>query len=95
MDVNKFHQMLGHPDEAKTRAVAKYYGIKMTGEFKVCSHCAEAKAKAASIPKYVPEEKTSKIPGECLCFDLSSIKSRSYGGAKIWMLVLNQATGYM
>ena len=82
MDVNKFHQVLGHPSEAKTRAVASYYGVKLTGEFKVCSHCAEAKAKAAAIPKTIEDEKRSKTPGERLAFDVSSIKARSYGGAK-------------
>ena len=34
----RFHELLGHPAEAKTRAVANYYGVKLTGEFKVCSH---------------------------------------------------------
>ena len=56
--------------------------MKLTGEFKVCSHCAEAKARAAAIPKTVEDEKRSKTPGERLAFDVSSIKARSYGGAK-------------
>ena len=95
VDVMRFHELLGHPSEAKTRAVAKYYGVKLTGEFKVCSDCAEAKARAAAIPKNVEDEKRSKTPGERLAFDVSSIKARSYGGAKYWLLVMDDATGFI
>ena len=73
--------------------VARYYGVKLTGEFKVCSNCAEAKA--AAIPKFVDDEKKSKTPGERLSFDVSSIKARSYGGAKYWLLVMDDATGFI
>ena len=75
VDVMRFHDVLGHPSEAKTRAVACYYGVKLTGKFKVCTHCAEAKAKAAAIPKSIDEEKKSKVPAERLFFDVSSIKA--------------------
>ena len=45
---NCFHELLGNAsDEAKTRAVAKCCGVKLTGTFEVCSHCARAKAKQA------------------------------------------------
>ena len=89
------HELLGHPAEAKTRAVANYYGVKLIGKFKVCTHCAEAKAKAAAIPKTVDDEKKSKIPGERLAFDVSSIKTRSYGGARYWLLVMDDAIGFI
>ena len=61
----------------------------------MCSHCAEGKAKAAAIPKTVEDEKRSKKPGERLAFDVSSIKARSYGGAKYWLLVMDDATGFI
>ena len=93
--IMRFHELLGHPSEAKTRAVASYYGVKLIGDFEVCSHCAEAKAKAAAIPKTVDDEKRSKKPGERLSFDVSSIKARSYGGAKYWLLVMDDATGFI
>lgn len=95
INVMRFHELLGHPSEAKTRAVASYYGVKLTGEFKVCSHCAEAKARAAAIPKTVEDEKRSKTPGERLAFDVSSIRARSYGGSKYWLLVMDDATGFI
>ena len=35
------------------------------------------------------------VPGERLAFDVSSIKSRSYGGAKFWLLVMDDCTGFI
>ncbi len=86
--------MLGHCGEEKTRAVAKYYGVKLSGEFTPCPDCAKAKAKQANVPKSIPDEKRSKIPGERLFFDISSIKSRSFGGTKFWLLIVDDATGF-
>ena len=95
VDIMRFHDLLGHKGEAKTRAVASYYGVKLTGKWRACTHCAEAKAKAAAIPKSVDEGKRSKTPGERLAFDVSSIKAKSYGGAKFWLLVMDDATGFI
>jgi len=95
VDVNEFHELLGHPSESKMRFIAKYYGVKLTGKFKVCTHCAEAKARQANIPKDVPEENKTEVPGERLHMDISSIKARSFGGAKYWLLVLDEATGFI
>ena len=36
IDINKFHALLGHVSEDKTRAVAKYYGAKLVGTFRAC-----------------------------------------------------------
>ena len=44
--------------------------------------------------RFNQKEKRSKIPGERLCFDVSSVKARSFGGAKFWLLVMDDATGY-
>ena len=95
VNVNRFHELLGHPSESKTRAVAKYYGVKLTGSFKTCASCAKAKARQANIPKSIPEEKRSKKPGERLMFDVSSIKKKSFGGAKFWLLIMDDATGFI
>ena len=46
------------------RFIAKYYGVKLTGKFEVCTHCAQAKAKQAKIPKDVPDEHKTEVPGE-------------------------------
>ena len=95
IDVNEFHALLGHPSESKMRFIAKYYGVKLKGKLEVCSHCAQAKIRQANIPKEVPEEDKSDVPGERLHMDISSIKARSLGGAKYWLLVLDEATGFI
>ena len=93
-DVNCFHELLGHPSEAKTRLVANYYGVQLSGKFKTCAACVKAKAKQADIPKKLEKGKRSDKPGEKLMFDISSIKTRSIGGAKYWLLVVDDATGF-
>ena len=95
IDVNEFHGLLGHPSESKMRFIAKYYGVKLKGKFEVCPHCAQAKIRQANIPKEVPDEDKSDVPGEKLHMDISSIKARSFGGAKYWLLVLDEATGFI
>ena len=94
IDINRFHALLGHVSEEKTRAVAKYYGVKLVGKFEVCSACAEAKARQKNVPKSVTEDRRCNVVGERLHMDISSIKARSFGGAKYWLLVLDEATGY-
>ena len=94
VDVNYFHELLGHFGEKKTREIANYYNIKLSGKFNPCSDCAKGKAKQANVPKGVPDEKRSKLPGERFFLDISSIKSRSFGGSKFWLLVVDDATGY-
>jgi hypothetical protein len=32
------------------------------------------------------------LPGECLYVDISSIKERSFGGAKFWALIVDDCT---
>ena len=94
VDVNKFHALLGHVSEEKTRAVAKYYGVKLAGKFNPCSACAEAKARQKNVPKNIADDRRCNIVGERLHMDISSIKAKSFGGAKYWLLVLDEATGY-
>ena len=67
----------------------------MTGSFKSCSHCAKRKARQANIPKSISEEKRSKKLGKRLMFDISSMTVRIFGGAKFWLLVMNDDTGFI
>ena len=34
----------------------------------------------------------STIPGERICFDISSVQQKSYGGSKFWLLIVDQCT---
>ena len=53
VEVNWFHELLGHPGEAKTRIVAECHGVKLTGKFKACAACAKAKIGQANVSKLV------------------------------------------
>jgi len=55
VDVNHFHQLLGHLGQVKTREIAKYYGIKLTCKYKPCLDCVKGKAKQANVPKGIPD----------------------------------------
>jgi len=79
VDVNYFNELLGHFGEDKTRAIAKYYGIKLFGKFKPCSDCVKANARYDNVPKSIPDEKKSKISGERFFLDIRSVKLRSFG----------------
>ena len=92
-DVNVFHRKMGHMNEAMTRKVAKNHGVELTGKFKVCEACAEAKAKKKDIRKGESVKKDWK-PGEKLWMDVSSIKQQSYAGSKFWLLIVDDRTDY-
>jgi len=85
-----FHHQLGHPSEAITRATARYMQIHVTGTLPPCQNCAMGKARQKPVPK--TNANTSKIPGERLYIDISSIKAMSLGGAKFWLLAVDEAT---
>ena len=85
-----FHHQLGHPSEAVTRAMARYLQVEMSGSMPPCENCAMGKARQKNVPKL--NEHGSKIPGERLYIDISSIKARSLSGSKFWLLVVDEAT---
>ena len=92
VNINCFRELLEHPSEAKTRAVAKCCGMKLTGTFEVHFHCVRAKAKRANVPRRL-SKKRSKTQPERLHFHVSSTKAKSFGGPKFWLLIVDDATG--
>ncbi len=94
IDINELHCLLDHALEDKARAVSKHHGIKVIDKFNTCSACAEAKARQLNILKEIPTGSKSTIVDERLHMDISSIKARSFGGAKSWLLVMDDASGY-
>jgi hypothetical protein len=93
IDIMKFHDMLGHVSESTTKKTAEYYGVKLIGSFEVCSDCAKAKARQKNIPKG-NDTVHATSNGERLFIDISSIKTTSFGGAKFWLLVVDDKTDY-
>ena len=90
LNVNALHRMLGHTSEAVTRKTAKSMGHEVTGTFQPCSSCGIGKAKQKNVCKKSEGRATEK--GERFCMDISHIKATSFGGAKFWNLIVDEAT---
>jgi hypothetical protein len=91
VDINDFHQLMGHVNEDSLCKMADYYGLKLRGQFNKCFECSLAKICQRNVGKTT--EKTSKIPGERLMVDnISFVLSPSFGGSKFWIMVLDDCT---
>ena len=90
MPIKVFHERLGHASEDVTKATAENLGIKLIGKLEVCEDCALAKSRRTPVSK----EATNKeeVPGGRLSIDITSIRQESYGGAKFWCMVQDEAT---
>jgi hypothetical protein len=51
IDLNKFHDMIGHCCVERLKKTANIHGLKLKGEFKVCEDCAVAKARQRNVNK--------------------------------------------
>lgn len=91
IDINYFHQSLGHPSVDIMKNTAQHHNIKLSGDLDKCYECAISKAKATKISKINNNKSTTK--GERLYVDISYIKQKSYGGSKFWLLIVDEATG--
>jgi hypothetical protein len=74
-----------------TKQTAKYYGVDLTGSTEDCEDCGLGKARQKNVGKG-NEDKQATIQGYCVFFDISSIKNTSFGGAKFWLLIVDDAT---
>ena len=92
VDINQFHKVIGHCGADRLKNTANIYGLKLSGQFQVCEDCAIAKARQKNINKVWTG--SSNKPGERVYIDLSSIKEKSFGGAKFWALVVDDCSDY-
>ena len=61
-NINEYHKVPGHPSEDTTRLTAKFYNLKLTRDWKVCTECALAKTMQR---RFVREtEQTAKEPSK-------------------------------
>ena len=90
VDINKCHRILGHTSEETLRLTAKSRGLKLSGKFHPCEDCQISKARQRNVPKLT--EGQSEVPGERLLLDISSVKNKSYGSSKFWLLVEDDCT---
>ncbi len=92
VDVNIFHQRLGHPSEIYTRTTAKIYGIRLTGNLSVCEGCAYGKAHQRPVKKFT--QSRASLPLERIFVDTSLLPNKSLGGSKFWIMVVDDATRF-
>jgi hypothetical protein len=87
VDINEFHLIMNHAGEETLRLTAKAHGIKLKEQLKPCFACKMANARKPKVPKST--ETVAEKLGERIFIDISSIKSKSYGGTKFWLLVVD------
>ena len=92
IDMNEFHKMLGHCGLDRLEKTARIHNLQLSGDFSKCEECAIAKARQKNVNKEWIGG--SKIPGERVYLDISSIKDASYGGSKFWALIVDDYTDY-
>ena len=86
-DINAYHNALGHPSEATTRATANARDIKLVGKFEPCEACMVGKTRQSNLTK-TPSQKATQN-AERFFLDISSPTQPSLGGKRHWLLVLD------
>jgi hypothetical protein len=86
-DINYLHKLFGHCGQEIINNTVKMYGFKSSGNFDTCEKCSIAKAWQKNVNKNWLG--SCNLPGERLYVDISSIKERSFGGAKFWALIVD------
>ena len=71
IDINVFHEMMSHCGVDKLQKTADIHGLKLTGKLTICENCALAKARQKNVNK--EWKGSSKIPGERIYLDISSV----------------------
>jgi hypothetical protein len=88
----RMHEQLGHPNKVVVMSTAKKYGIKIKPPVDMpCESCAKGKAKRKKISKLNIDNKATK-KGERIFLDIASIKAKSKGGNKFWLLIMDEYT---
>jgi predicted transcriptional regulator with HTH domain len=87
-----FHDMLGHLGVDLVKSTAKAMSIKLIGKVEQCKDCAISKAKQRNVHKENDHQSTTV--GERWMIDISSVKARSRGGSKYWLLALDEASDF-
>jgi hypothetical protein len=90
INVNKFHEMIGHCGVNRLKKTTQVHGLKLKGDFKVCKDCAVAKARQKNLNK--EWKGRSQVPEERVYLDISSIRDESYGGSCFWVLLVDHYT---
>ncbi len=90
--MKEVHKIFGHVGEEVARLTAAHYGWVVKGTSKKCPDCGTAKATQTSVDKNPVER--SNTPAERLFIDISSIKTKSFGNSKYWLLAIDDCTDH-
>ena len=94
MNVNDFHNSLGHAKVKALYETAKQMGIKLTGIQEYCDDCAAAKAIKRTVPKVVNSSRKSSRPFQRVFMDLAGGYPNATGGAMYLMQLLDDYTNF-
>lgn len=92
LDINLFHQKLGHANKPTTLKTAQDLNINLINNWVPCIACALDKANQKKLNK--TNTKKSTIPGERYYTDISYISGSSLGGKRYWILMVDKATRF-
>jgi hypothetical protein len=92
VDVNKFHEIIGHCGLDCLKKTAQVHGLKLKGDFKVSKDCSVAKARQKNLNK--DWKGGSQVSGERGYLDISSIRDESYGGPCFLVLLVDDFSDY-
>ena len=94
LSLNELHEKLGHPSTEITKATANKLNLRIAeNEMEKCEHCDIAKMRKKNISKK-PLNRVAE-PGERVYMDISSIKYPSAGGAKYWVLFVDDYSDFL
>jgi hypothetical protein len=91
IEVNKFHEMIGHCGVHCLKMTAQVHELKLKGDFKVCEDCAVAKARQENLKK--DWKGGSQVPGEWVYLEIT-IRDESYSGSCFWVLIVYDYTDH-
>ena len=94
MNVNDFHNSLGHANVKALYETTKQMGIKLTGIQEYCDGYATAKAIKRTVPKVVDSSRKSSHLFQHIFMDLAGGYPKSTGGAKYLMQLLDDYTNF-
>ena len=92
MDINIYHQAMGHINEQVLKRTANKYAINLTGKLNPCVACMKANFKTLPLNKQTSLPSTS--PGHRIHLDLAALKAPSLGGASFWLLLVDDYTKF-
>jgi hypothetical protein len=94
MTFDKFHKIMGHPNNVVIKETAKAHSIQLTDvHHRPCQHCAKAKIRMKNIPK--ENDIIAIKKGERQFIDISRTSTATYAYNRYWLLVMDEYTNFL